>query len=174
MTPDSVPHLLAEQASVQGVKDTFSPRTMAPNGAREVARLRRIKAIEMRAAGHSYREIAAALGYRSVASVYETVDRGLAEWVREPLDRMIALELLRLDQLIRAYWARAAGGDAEAASFVLKVLERRARMLGLDSPKRVDIHALIVEWARENALPVDEVTEIVVGILDRPSALPRV
>ncbi len=166
MTDDSAAAASNGQASAQGVRATTSIRTVAPNGRRGDSSVKRVRAMEMRAAGYSYREIANELGFRSVSSAFETVERGLAEWAREPLDRVIALELVRLDQLVRAYWARAASGDLEAAAFVLKVLERRAKMLGLDSPKRIDVRALVAEWAESEGLSADDVLDVAVRFLN--------
>lgn len=54
------------------------------------------------------------------------------------------LELQRLDELQAAHWAIAtnpmlyAGGTHKSAGIVLSCIDRRAKMLGLDAPVRVD------------------------------------
>src|SRR5689334_22743977 len=48
--------------------------------------------------------------------------------------KAIKLELERLDQLIRPFFAKALEGDTAAASIMVKLSERRSALLGLDSP----------------------------------------
>lgn len=47
---------------------------------------------------------------------------------------LIALEAQRLDALQAKYWKTAMAGDIKDAEFVLKVMDRRAKMLELDKP----------------------------------------
>jgi hypothetical protein len=56
----------------------------------------------------------------------------------------VELELERLDELVRAFHAKALQGDAPSAAVLLRVQERRAMLLGTDSPLKVDavqVHA---------------------------------
>jgi hypothetical protein len=47
------------------------------------------------------------------------------------------LELDRLDILQRTYWQPAVNGNLRAADFVLRVIDKRAKLLGLDAPIKV-------------------------------------
>jgi transposase-like protein len=47
-------------------------------------------------------------------------------------------ELDRLDRLQRAHWSRALDGHIESSKLVLKIIEQRAKMLGLYAAIRVD------------------------------------
>lgn len=47
---------------------------------------------------------------------------------------MRELDLRRLDSLLLTYWPLAKGGDTDALDRVLKILQRRAKLLGLDLP----------------------------------------
>ena len=53
----------------------------------------------------------------------------LEDEVRENLRR---LEVERLDALLIAHWAKATGGDDAATRTCLRIMERRAALLGLD------------------------------------------
>ncbi len=55
---------------------------------------------------------------------------------------------MRLDRLQEALWPKAISGDTRAADVVLRIMNRRARMLGIDAPARIDITA----WIREIAV----------------------
>ncbi|MEU4228278.1 hypothetical protein AB0F17_28625 [Nonomuraea sp. NPDC026600] len=47
------------------------------------------------------------------------------------------LELIRLDRLQAALWPDAMTGDTTAARTILRVMDRRARLLGLDTAKTI-------------------------------------
>jgi Homeodomain-like domain len=104
------------------------------------------KAIELRAAGASYREIGAALGVTHVTArnwVLTAVD----EVKYEQAETMRKVEGTSLDRLQRAMWPEAIQGDAKAAMAVLRIMERRARLFGLDAPVKVDAQVTEVTQA---------------------------
>ena len=103
------------------------------------AQEKRRKAVELRRAGVSYAQIAAQLDMAR-SSVHKTVSKALAELQADLDDQarlLQAQEADRLDHLQVKLWARALGGDVAAIDKVLKLMERRARLLGLDQPLRV-------------------------------------
>lgn len=51
------------------------------------------------------------------------------------LNQLRQMELDRLDSLQSAFWSRACDGEKEAFDCVMKVIKRRAEMLGLDAPR---------------------------------------
>lgn len=95
---------------------------------------RRRQAVSLRLAGHTYQQIADRLGYRGHTGARAAVEKALREAIREPSREVITLELLRLDALQAALWPKALACDLAAVDRVLKVMERRARLLGLDVP----------------------------------------
>lgn len=114
------------------------------------ARQRELQALELRMAGQPYSQIAKALGYRNRASAYSAVIRVLDRREAEPAERVRNMELQRLERLLQAYWKRAVRKrtpDIAAAKLCLDILARRARMLGLDAPVKVDITDLVREVA---------------------------
>ena len=122
------------------------------------------EAVQLRCRGLSYRQIAADLGM-SVSSVHDAVHRALAEIVREDVGQLRALELERLDSMEAAVWqvlerkhltvsnGRVVYHEDEpleddapvlhAVDRLLRIAERRARLLGLDQPVRVDVDAAL-------------------------------
>jgi hypothetical protein len=81
-----------------------------------------------------YAEIAKQLGLSSPGNAYRIVKNALKATYREPADDVRKLELERLDRLTMALWKRAQSGEAEAIDRVLKLMDRRAKLLGLDAP----------------------------------------
>lgn len=95
------------------------------------------QALELRMAGYTYDAIAEQLGYRNRSGAYLAVDRALKATLREPADHVRELEQDRLDRLQRGVWDDAIKGDSFKVDRVLKIMERRADLLGLDAPKKV-------------------------------------
>jgi hypothetical protein len=57
--------------------------------------------------------------------------------LQEPADELRKMELERLDRLLLAVWGQAAKGNQGGIDRALKIMERRAKLLGLDAPTKV-------------------------------------
>ena len=80
--------------------------------------------------------MAEALGV-SLTTVAGDVKMILGRWQAEQVssvDQWVQLESHRLDRAINAIWDKVADGDLNAIDRALKIMERRARLLGLDTP----------------------------------------
>ena len=118
----------------------------------------RRRALELRAAGKPYHEIAEALGIsdsRAIHYVAEALERLQGEEVRHA-DAARHLELARLDAMFAAHWDDALAGNVRATETCLKIMDRRARYLGLDAPVKVDIEHRIPEFARQYGVSEEE------------------
>src|SRR4051794_30654414 len=71
-------------------------------------------ALQLRASGATFDEIAAKLHYAGRSSAYHAVQDALEKTLREPAETLRTLELERLDQLQAALWSKAMGGDYAA------------------------------------------------------------
>lgn len=97
------------------------------------------KALDLRKAGASYRKIAKAMDC-SVAQSHKLVARAmkrLVERCSDGAEKVRVLELERLDDMLMGLWPNANRGNAQAVEKVLKIMERRAKLLGLDAPTKV-------------------------------------
>lgn len=104
-------------------------------------------ALTLRKAGATYEQIAQRVGIskqRAHQLVMEEL-RKLAEDCGESASKVRTLELERLDRMLLALWERATNGDEKAIDRILRIQERRAKMLGLDAAATVDI-TLRAEW----------------------------
>jgi hypothetical protein len=121
----------------------------------DVLTVREIRAVELRKAGLNYQQIAQALGYANKGGAYKAVHRALRKWGQPVTEEYRILELARLDAITSRLWAKGlgrpgrAGGvnddgtvvepldeiepDYQALNILLKTMERRARLLGLDA-----------------------------------------
>lgn len=99
-------------------------------------RERERQALELRKAGVTYDVIAQKLGYKGKGTAYEAVMRALKYAVQPDATEYLNLELSRLDDMTKAVWADARQGDAKAIDQVLKIMDRRAKYLGLDTNEK--------------------------------------
>ncbi len=100
---------------------------------------RRQRALEMRRTGASFLQIAKKLEYRNPAEAARDVTKLLTATVRETSEEVRAVELARLDGLMVTLWPSARRGDLQAVDRVLKIMERRAKLLGLDAAQKHEI-----------------------------------
>lgn len=95
---------------------------------------RRAKATALRIAGMDWQSIADQLGYSSRGAACTDVSRALeanlAE-LRDKAEEMRSIESMRLDRLQASLWPKAVKGDVKAIDAVLRIIDRRMRLLGL-------------------------------------------
>lgn len=92
--------------------------------------------VELRTEGFVWREIAQRVNM-STAGVAKAYDRALERIIAPAVEQHRTTELDRLDILQRVYWQPAINGNLRAADFVLRVIEKRAKLLGLDAAIKI-------------------------------------
>lgn len=116
-----------------------------PPSADELAaqRLRDTQAVELAIAGLSYDRIADEVGYADRSGAYRAVRRALDRVEVPKVTELREMENARLDRLQAAWWTKAiTDKDPHAASVVLRIFDRRAKLNGLDQQVARDIGAL--------------------------------
>jgi hypothetical protein len=98
------------------------------------------KILALRLAGVSIRQIAHEFKM-TTAAVLEALDRTLPHLDAHTRARYLRESLAELDQLL-SWWHMRAKDSAAAAHIVLKIAERRACMLGLDTPSNLRIEII--------------------------------
>ncbi|MCY4108841.1 MAG: hypothetical protein OXG11_07425 [Chloroflexi bacterium] len=93
---------------------------------------RRRRALELRIRGMTFAEIAHEVGYASPSGAYEAVKAALDSAVFDAADEYRKLHVARLEALLNSIWNAAREGKLGAIDRALKVLERQAKLLGLD------------------------------------------
>jgi len=114
------------------------------------------QALELRRMGLGYEAIGAQLGLGK-SQAHRLVQAALAdcrEQVTAHADELRSEELSRLDGMLQGLWPRARKGEAAAVDRVLKIGERRAKLLGLDAPTRTAL-----QGGGDDAPPIHTVTE---------------
>jgi hypothetical protein len=100
--------------------------------------------VKLRRAGHTWDEIANLVGYAYPSGSRDAYMRAASRVVSEDVKAIRELETERLDNLLNAVWADAMTGDIPAGTQALRIMERRAKLLGLDQP--VKIQAEVVTY----------------------------
>lgn len=120
------------------------------------------RAYELRLRGHTVAEVARELGC-STATVTKRVEEFIAQTVLPQADRLRRIETDRLDELWRRAWeileaehpylyrgehvvlddqkVYDSGPKLAAMDRLLRIMERRAKLLGLDMPAKVEVQA---------------------------------
>lgn len=116
---------------------------MANSSKRDARKLdlavRRQQALKLRLAGVSLESIAEKLGYAHKSNASKDIRGAIKEIYREAAEEVRTLELERLDRIMFAVWQKAIAGDSAAIDRVLRIMDRRAQYLGLDSPKETSV-----------------------------------
>ena len=102
---------------------------------------RQLQALDLRKAGFTYRAIGDRLGV-DYTTAYKDVQSELKRLSALALDsagELRQMELERLDMLTKGLEPMAAVGKPDAVSAYLRVMERRAKLLGLDAPVRQEV-----------------------------------
>ena len=99
---------------------------------------RRAKAINLRLAGLTYEEIAAECGWNSRQAAQVAIRDSIMAVAGEPSKELLALHIGRLDKMFGLQYARAVAGDLDAVNGCLKIMERQARLMGMDAPVKTD------------------------------------
>jgi hypothetical protein len=146
------------------------------------------EACRMRNLSQTYDEIATAMGFADRSAARKAVERAMLLTVQEPAAEQRAMQLAKLDVLFREAWRvlkaehwainngrvimdprdpeRALvdhGPVLAAINTVLKIEERRAKLLGLDAPTRVE--AITVDMIEAEMVRLS--AEL--GLNDRPA-----
>ena len=117
---------------------------------RVAATKRQAAAMELRGKGYTFEKIAEELGYRGPSGAFRAVSAGLQKTLREPAASLRVLESERLDRLLEGVWKKAAAGNVQGVRAVLAILERRAKLWGLDAPTRYELSQVLAseDWVK--------------------------
>jgi hypothetical protein len=107
------------------------PRGKAPNP--EVLDRER-QVVMLRRQGLIWQDIADQVGYSSASGASDAYYRASYRVVADDVEAIRQLENERLDLLFASAWEQAIDGDFKATDICLKIMSRRAKLLGLDTP----------------------------------------
>jgi len=109
-----------------------------------------IKVLELRRAGLTWQRIAEETGYADHTGAYAAYKRAIKRTMQQPADELREAELDRIDRLQLALWPKAMKGDNASVNTIVRLMERRARLLGLDLP--IKIQQDITTWDGDESI----------------------
>lgn len=118
---------------------------------RAVAAVKRAEVVEAVAEGATYEQAAQQVGYATRSGAYKAFWKAVEQREAEAVEDHRALELARLVALQVPLWEKAMNGDVKAAGMVLKIIEQRSRLLGLDKANGIQAAQTVVMSPAESA-----------------------
>lgn len=116
-------------------------------GQRLLAKERERKALELRKAGMSLRQIAEAVGYADESGAQRAIVRGLKNITHEPAQELKTLEMERLNAMLLVLWPKIQDPNHEhhfeAFDRALRLMDKIDRLQGLDAPQQVELSGQI-------------------------------
>ena len=109
-----------------------------------------VKVLELRRAGLTWQRIAEETGYADHTGAYAAYKRAIKRTQQQPADELREAELDRIDRLQLALWPKAMKGDNASINTIVRLMERRARLLGLDTP--IKIQQDITTWTGDESI----------------------
>jgi hypothetical protein len=94
--------------------------------------------------GLNYRDIGGALDVSigTISSDFSVIIGRLQRDQTSVAEQIVALEIRRLDRALNAIFAKVVEGDAGAIELMLKIMNQRAKYLGLYAPERRELSGL--------------------------------
>jgi hypothetical protein len=122
---------------------------------------RELAVVELRREGKTWQQIAEVVNYATAMGAWKAYQRACQRTLQEPTDEARRIELDRLDALQRTYWEPAVEGNLRAADFVLRVIDRRARILGIDAPQKIQAEVVNYDGIGSIDAEVDRIARII-------------
>ena len=113
------------------------PRPTGVRNSSQEVRDREAEVVRLRRQGMTFDDIAAAVGFTNKGTAYTTWKNANARIIVEDVDEIRKLEGERLDTAQAAIWDDVLAGDVAAVNTLLRLMDRRSKLFGLDSPVRV-------------------------------------
>lgn len=121
----------------RGGRRTTKTSATSPTAIKTAAK--RQEAIDYRLQGWTYEAIGKAMGL-SGGRAFQLVDEAIQGIYYEKANELRAVELARLDEMMKQFFVNALAGDTQAAATVLQIMDRRARYVpDLHVPKEASV-----------------------------------
>lgn len=97
--------------------------------------------LQLKKAGFTLRQISVCLKlpFKKVQKILFTALKKLGRMMAQHTEELFALEMERLEELHRALYPKAMAGDVRSMEQLIRIAERRAKLMGFDAPLKQDI-----------------------------------
>lgn len=108
--------------------------------ARQIVRAEKMRrAVELRKAGATYRQISEQLGYSSEKTAHKLVKDAIKVTLNEKTDELRTLQYERLNHMMLVLWPKVQSGDERAITTALGIMDKMDRLYGVEAPQRIDV-----------------------------------
>jgi uncharacterized protein YerC len=98
----------------------------------------KLQCLKLRKTGMTYEDIATTVGLNSKVVAFRAVKTALKFTLKEPAEAVRSMEVERLNVMLKAIWAMVENGHLGAIDRALKIIDARAKLLGLNAPQEVN------------------------------------
>lgn len=159
----------------ENINDRLNPSPEEENEYRDGKADRQFKIMQLRLAGLTNQtRIGAILGVsqRTVSRDMADIDALTKQAATQDLAVAKGNEILRIERMIAALWRQCLAGDIPSINMVLKLIERKAKFLGLDAPVTINlVEAEARRLAREFGFDSGEILKEAERILGETQVL---
>lgn len=122
------------------------------------------KVLELRRAGFTFQRIAEEVGYATPSGAQRALERIMTRNIPQAPEEFRWQELDRLDRMQVALWPRAMKGDDRAIGTIIRLMERRARLVGIDAPQRIQAEVVNYDGTRDIDGDIERIVNILRGV----------
>jgi hypothetical protein len=122
------------------------------------------KVLDLRRAGFTFQRIAEEVGYNQASGAQRAYNRIMARNIPQAPEEHRQQELDRLDRMQVALWPRAMKGDDKAINTIIRLMERRARLVGIDAPTRIQAEVVNYDGNRDIDGDIERIVNLIRGV----------
>ena len=122
------------------------------------------KVLELRRAGFTFQRIAEEVGYATPSGAQRALERIMTRNIPQAPEEFRWQELDHLDRMQVALWPRAMKGDDRAIGTIIRLMERRARLVGIDAPQRIQAEVVNYDGTRDIDGDIERIVNLIRGV----------
>jgi hypothetical protein len=123
-----------------------------------------LKVLDLRRAGFTFMRIAEEVGYRQASGAQRAYKRIMDRDKPQAPDEHRWQELDRLDRMQVALWPRAMKGDDRAINTIIRLMERRASLIGIDAPTKIQAEVVNYDGNRDIDGDIERIVNLIRGV----------
>jgi len=100
---------------------------------------REAKVLELRRGGITFDTIAKRLGFAHASGAHQAYENACKRIVYAEVEETRKVEMDRLDIAQSAIWTNVLRGDVPSVTALMRIMDRRAKLLGLDQPMKAQV-----------------------------------
>jgi hypothetical protein len=123
-----------------------------------------LKVLDLRRAGFTFQRIAEEVGYATASGAQRALERIMTRNLPQAPEEFRWQELDRLDRMQVALWPRAMKGDDKAINTIVRLMERRARLVGIDAPTKIQAEVVNYDGTRDIDGDIERIVNLIRGV----------